>query len=436
VNKNEIIRILEDWNLWKKELETGVPRETYLQELDKFLKSNQVVVITGPRRSGKSYIMRQLAKSLLKKQVAKNNILIINFEDPRFPELNAKKLADIFEIYLGYMRPTGDIYVFLDEVQEVKGWEKWVCSMHELKKARVIVSGSNANLLSKELATVLTGRHLDLMILPLSFKEYLLFHNIELKDELDMIRQETAIKGLLLKYLEEGSYPEVVLSEKGREILLTYFDDILNKDLIRRFKIRKTEKFKSLAKYYLSQTASLSTYNSTAKFLGITADTVEKFSGYLASAYLLFFVKRFSFKVKEQEKSPRKIYVVDTGLANAAGFRFSDNWGRIAENLVFLELKRKQTLSPGLELFFWKDVHHREVDFVLKEGLRNKQLIQVSWATGQPRTKDREMRSLLKAMKEFDLSKAIVITEDEQRKEEIEGKQIAFIPLWKWLLTL
>lgn len=434
MDKNEIRTILEDWNFWKKDIDTGISRSYYLKRLREFLEAKQVIVITGPRRSGKSFIMRQFAKWLMEEGVDKRNILIINFEDPRFPEMDAKGLDEVFKIYLEFLEPKGELFVFLDEIQEVASWEKWVTTMHELKKANLIVSGSNAKLLSKELATVLTGRHLDLSVSPLSFREYLTFHNIILKDELDITHHEITIKASLRKYLEFGSYPEVVLSEKGKEILLTYFDDILNKDLIRRYKIRKSEKLKSLTKFYLTQAASLSTYNSAAKFLDLTADTVEKFSGYLETAYLLFFLKRFSFKLKEQEKSPRKVYAVDTGLANAVGFRFMENLGRTAENVVFLELLRKQALNPALEFYFWKDIHHREVDFVLKEGLKVKELIQVCWNVSQPQVKDREIRALLKAMKEFGLSEALVVTEEQEFEEEIKNKRIVFIPLWKWLL--
>lgn len=436
MDKNEIIKILEDWNFWKTDQDLGLIREHYLDRLEGFLKSNQVIVITGPRRSGKSFIMRQFARSLIEKGISRSNILIINFEDPRFPSLDAKSLNRVFEIYLESLNPSGELYIFLDEIQEVKGWEKWVCTMQELKKARMIVSGSNAKLLSKELATVLTGRHLDLSVFPLSFKEYLHFNQLKLADNLDLLRQEVKIRGLFRKYLEEGAYPEVVLSAKKKEILLAYFDDIINKDIIHRYRIRKGEKLKSLAKYYLCQMASLVTYNSSAKVAEISTDTAEKFSGYLETAYLVTLLRRFSFKLKEQEKSPRKLYAVDTGLANAIGFRFTENWGRLAENVIWQELQRRQAEEQDLELYYWKDVHHREVDFILKKGLKVECLIQVSWETEAAKTKEREMRSLLKAMKEFDLSESRIITEDQEAEENIQGKRIVFIPLWKWLLNI
>lgn len=438
MNKNEIIRILEDWNFWKRDMETGVPRNFYLDQLKEFLSARQVMVVIGPRRSGKSFVMRQFAKWLIaEKGIDRKNILFINFEDPRLPEMNARELDQIFNYYLESLAPQGELFVFLDEIQEVAGWERWVRTMHELNKATLIISGSNADLLSQELATSLTGRHLNITVFPLSFKEYLSFHDILLKDKLDMVHNETTIKGLFRRYLEEGAYPAAVLAPREtREILLSYFEDILNKDLIRRYKIRKAEKLKALARFYLTQVASLCTHNSIARFLEITPNTVEKFSGYLETSYLVFFLKRFSFKLKEQEKSPRKVFSVDTGLANTVGFKFSENLGRSAENLVFLELLRKKAANPLLEIYFWKDIHHREVDFVVKEALDIKELIQVSWNISKAPTRDRELRSLLKAMEDLKLSEALVITEEEEAEETIKGKKIGFIPIWKWLLDI
>lgn len=178
-------------------------------------------------------------------------------------------------------------------------------------------------------------------ISPLSFKEYIAFNNVGIKDKLDIISKSIEIRGLLRKYLEFGSFPEVVLSEQKEEILLTYFEDILNKDLIKRFRIRKVEKLKTLAKFYLGNVSSLITFSSLEKFLEASADTIEKFSGYFETAYLLFFLKRFSFRFKEQEKSPRKVYTIDTGLANTIGFRFSQNFGRLAEKPCLFRIEKK-----------------------------------------------------------------------------------------------
>ena len=434
MEKEEIIKILEDWNFWKKELETGVKRSFYLEKLNKLLLNEQIVVITGARRSGKSFIMRQLAKDLMKGGVDKSQILMINFEDPRFTELNTSLLQQIYETYLEFLSPKGRPYIFLDEIQEVEKWEKWVLTMQELKKAQIILSGSNAKLLCREFSTLLSGRHLDLTVSPLSFREFLEFKDLKLKDKLDIISNEIKLMSLLKDYFENGSFPEVVLRENKKEILLTYFNDLLEKDLIKRYKIRKGEKLKEVVKFYFSNCSSLITFNSLEKSLGISADTIEKFSGYLENIYLLFFLKRFSFKVKEQEKSPRKVYGIDSGLVNTIGFKFSQNLGRTAENIVFLKFLREKYQNPNLEIFYWKDEQHREVDLVLKERDAIKGIYQVCWDLSDPKTKSREVKSLLKAMKELKLKEGFILNKDFEGEVKDREMKIIYLPLWKFLL--
>ncbi|OGI18381.1 MAG: ATPase [Candidatus Moranbacteria bacterium RIFCSPLOWO2_02_FULL_48_19] len=437
MNKNELIGILEDWNFWKKDLKVGLNRSSYLNILEGRLPSEQIKVIIGARRSGKSYIMRQLAKWLIeKKGVNKNNILIINFEDPRFTGLDTKLLQQALDVYLETYKPEGEIYVFLDEVQEIPRWEKWVRTMQELGKANIIVSGSNSKLLSSELATVLTGRHLDMTVMPLSFAEFLKFKNLEITNELECIRNEIVLKSFLKEFLEFGSFPLVVLGQDKESILLSYFDDVVNKDLIKRYKIRKTEEIKSLVKFYLSNVSSPVTFTSVGKFLNISTVSAERFSAYLETSYVVFFLKRFSFKVKQQEKSPRKVYAVDTGLANVVGFRFSDNFGKLAENMVFLELKRRSNFDPSMEIYYWKSLAQEEVNFVVKRNTNVTELIQVCWDIQDINTKKRETKVLLKAMYEFKLDSGLIITEDFEGEDNFGGKKIRYVILKKWLLGL
>lgn len=434
MTKEAIFKILLDWNFWQKDIETGVPRKFYIDKLKSFLKSGQIITITGARRSGKSFIMRQLAKSLISEGIPSNNILIINFEDPRFPKLDAEFLGRIYETYLEFVKPNGKPFVFLDEAQEVENWEKWARSFHELKKGNLVLSGSNANLLSKELGTLLTGRHLDLTVLPLSFGEFLQFRGLSVKNNMETLANEIAIKGFLRDYLEYGGFPEAVLRENKKEILLTYFDDLIEKDLIRRHKIRKGDKLKELLRFYFSNISSPITFGSAEKFLGISADTIQKFSNAMENSYLLFFNKRFSFKVKEQEQSPRKIYAIDPGLANVVGFKFSENLGKTAENAVYLELLHRAISNPGIEIYYWKDEQHREVDFVVKEKTAIKRLIQATWDIQQPKTKEREVKSLLKGMEALNQKEGMVINSEIEGEEKVNGKTIRFVPLWKWLL--
>ena len=278
--------------------------------------------------------------------------------------------------------------------------------------------------MASELATVLTGRHV--VVSPLDFKEFLLFKSIEIKDELDLISKKIEIKGALSEWVESGGFPEVVLSEEKKQLLLRYFEDVITRDVEKRHKVRKGEKLKTLAKFYLTNIGNPITFSSLSKFLKISKNTIEKFSTYLEEAYLLFFIKKFSFK--EQEKSPRKVYSVDTGLANAIGFRFSENRGRLMENVVALELLRKKSLNPGLEFYYWKDYYKNEVDFVVKEGLDVDQLIQVTYATDK--VEERETKSLIKASKELKCKNMIIITRDYEGM--VDG--IRCLPLWKWLL--
>lgn len=436
MNKKELIKILDDWNLWNQKLNCGVLRQQYLPRIAAFIETKQVTMITGPRRAGKSFIMRQMAYELIQKMgIPKTNILIVNFDDPRFSDFSVSILEKIYEAYCEFHAPQGDIYIFLDEIQNVDKWEKWVRYMHELNKAKIVISGSNANLLSRELGTVLTGRHLDVTIFPLSFREFLEFEHIEIKNDLDLISKRMVVKNCLKKYLDFGAFPAVVLSQSKQDMLYAYFEDIVNRDLVRRFKIRKQASLRSLMRYYLSNNAVLTTYRSIGKFLKISPATVEKFSYYMEQAYLVFFLKRFSFKVKEQEKDPRKVYTVDMGLSHVIGFQFSENMGHVSENVVFLELKRRQLYEPQMELYYWKDVQHREVDFVVKIKTEITQLIQVCWNIHDHSTKDREIKSLLLAMDELHQSSGLIITEEDESEEVIKNKKIKFIPLWKWLLS-
>ncbi len=434
MKNNDLLGILRDWNFWEKDLNSGVDRDTYLDVLSKMLPSQQVKIITGARRSGKSFIMRQLAKYLMASGVDKKNILIVNFEDPGFVNLDTKLLQQIFETYLETQSPKGEIYIFLDEVQEVPRWEKWVRMMQELDKANMVISGSNSKLLGGELATVLTGRHLDVVVMPLSFIEFLKFRDLEIKNDSTLISKDLEARKLLKEFLELGSFPVVVLEEeKKKEALLNYYEDTVNRDLIKRYKIRKAEELRSLIKFYLSNISSPITFTSSGKFLKISAETTERFSSYLEASYLIFFLKRFSYKFKEQAKSPRKVYAVDTGVANTIGFRFSPNLGRLAENAVFLELKRRTHLNPFLEIYYWKSLADEEVDFVIKENTKIKELIQVCWDINDINIKKRETKALLKAMQEFKLGKGLIITEDYEGEEEIGRKKIRYVRLRDWL---
>jgi len=434
MKKDAILEILSDWNFWAKEIDSGIKRKEYLKEIIKLItKTNQIVCIAGVRRSGKSTLIKQIAKELIK-ETKNENTLIVNFEDERFSERNLKTLIDIYDCYLEKVGPDKKPYIFFDEIQNVQEWERFVRGKHERKEANIIVSGSSSKLLSAELATLLTGRHLIFNIYPLSFKEFLFFKNLQIRSEIDIATKRIEIKRLFQEYLESGGFPEVVLSSEKKRILLSYFDTIISRDIIERFNIREREKIKTLAKFYLTNISSSVTYNKVSRFINVPLTTVERFSEYLETANLIFFIKKFSYSLKEQEKSPRKVYSIDCGLSNTIGFRFIKNFGRTMENIVAVELKIRQTFNPSIEIFYWKDYQQREVDFVLKAGTEVKQIIQVSYKIDDMNTKERELRSLLKAMDEFKLKEGLIITDDFEDEEKIDGKKVIYTPLWKWLL--
>ncbi|MFH1187441.1 MAG: ATP-binding protein, partial [bacterium] len=365
--------------------------------------------------------------------VSKNNILYINFEDSRFlGEYSMEMLNNIYEVYLENLSPSEKPTIFLDEIQNIQGWEKFVRSLNERKEAKIFVSGSNAQLLSSEFSTALTGRQLVLMVYPLSFEEFLSFKNIKIENRLDLVSKKIEIKKSFEEYFEFGGMPKQALLQNRDDkflFLRNYFDDILNRDLINHFKIRQTEKLKTLAKFYFSNTSSLISYNKAAKFLKMPINTIERFSEYLTYPYLIYFVNKFSYSLKEQSVNPRKIYASDVGLRNAISFDFSKNKGKLLENLVFLHL-----LKTEEEIYYYKTKDNLEVDFLIKAKQNIKSLIQVCLTLKDFGTKEREVKALSKAMQELKINEALILTEDEEDVIQIDKKTIKVIPAYRWML--
>ncbi len=436
MNKSEILEVLNGWNFWTRTQTTGIERRGLLDALTRLNSGNFVISIIGPRRSGKSVLIKQFAASLINQGVAPRNILVVNFEDYRWQNLNLQILDKIYTAYLEKVSPPSDKmpYIFLDEVQKVPGWEGFARTLLEKKDAHIFVSGSSAKLLSRELATLLTGRSLILEVFPLDFREFLAFKNILIKDDLAVVSQKREIGALLEEYVEFGGFPEVALNRNKKEILIQYFEDVLEKDIAERHSVRRKDKLKALARFYLANVSNAITFRSVEKFLQIPLLTVERFSSFLEESYLLFFNKRFSFSLKEQSRSPRKVYSYDVGLANFSGFRFTKNTGRLYENIVAIELKRKASKNRNLEIFYGNISNDREVDFVVKEGLKVRQVIQVAVKIDDFKVKERETKPLCKFLEDLKLKEGLVITEDYEDEEKIKGKKIIYMPLWKWLL--
>jgi uncharacterized protein len=317
----------------------------------------------------------------------------------------------------------------LDEIQNVKLWEKWISRMYE-KNIKFIVTGSNASLLSSEFSTALTGRNVVLEMFPFSFKEFIGIKNSKLLDKKYYTEEEKAkINRHLTEYIENGGFPEVVL-KKRKEILSNYFNDILFRDIIKRYTIKYKDALEKLALYLISNTASLASYQQIQKILNMKSiNTAKNYTNYLEKAFLIYKVPLLSYSLKQQIYNPFKVYCIDTGLANAVAFKTSENLGNKYENIAFLELKRRKK-----ETYYWKDEKGKEIDFLIKEKNKITQAIQVCYDLNNKETHKRETTALLSALQKFKLKKGTIITNNMEKTEKHEKKTITYTPLWKWLI--
>jgi predicted AAA+ superfamily ATPase len=384
------------------------------------LKSNLIKVITGPRRAGKSFFaIHHFAETA--------NMGYVNFDDERLAG-STDYDEIIAAVNFVYDNPS---HILFDEIQNLPRWELLVNRLAR-QGHNLILTGSNSHMLSQELSTHLTGRYLQTTILPFSFSEYL-----SLKDQ---PITSPGKREHLARYAEQGGFPELLIKNlNAREYLGTLFDSIVYKDIVKRFNIRFAQGLDDLAVYLLSNVAQEYSYTTLSRLTRCrSVHTVQKYLGYLEEAYIFFSVPRFSYKFRKQVSANKKIYCIDNGFITAKAFQFSQNRGRLLENLVAVELKRRE-LSWGTGLFFWKNVEQEEVDFVVKQGNMVSELIQVCADATGSRTRQREVRALIKAGNELNCKNLIVLTENEERTdtEEWFGIQgtIRFIPLWKWLLV-
>jgi predicted AAA+ superfamily ATPase len=445
--KKEIIDTISDLNFWGKDQDTGIIRTNYLKNIEKILTTkNFAVSIIGVRRAGKTYITKQLLENfILKNGIRKEQTLYINFEEPYLrPYLEDISFIDqILETYKYYINEKEKIILVLDEVQNIHNWESWVRIMLEKKEnVKIIVTGSSAALLSGELGTKLTGRTLTTRIFPLNFKEFLLFKNVNNLNKKTVKNKD--MERYLREFIEFGGFPEVVLTEDReikQRILKELFDGIVSRDIIERHHIRQPKILKSLAALALQNFASLTSVPKLVNIFEnvvkrkISPTSINQYLDYFSESFLMFQVPIYALKVKEQMQYPKKLYCIDTGLINAVSFKFSEDFGRLSENLVFIELLRLQLNRVDLEIYYWKQ-NGKEVDFVLKEGLSVVDMIQVCWDITDPKTKKREMDNLLSAMDEFDLELGIIVTGFFEGEEKLNSKKIIYIPVWKFLMDI
>lgn len=325
-------------------------------------------------------------------------------------------------------------YLLLDEIQNVPNWELLVNRLHR-NGYNILVTGSNSKLLSKELATHLTERHLPVELLPFGFKEFLQYKNFkEDTREIMTTEKKAELLSCVNSFMRNGGFPELIIYKLKPETYLTPFiESLLFKDVIKRYRLRKPDYVYNLETYLINNVAKEFTYERLANNLNITSwATVVKYLAYLEEAYFLVILSRYSHKAARRLKSPKKAYMIDNGLITATAAQLSRDNGKLMENLVLTELLKKG-LRPNLELFYYKTRNDKEIDFVIKQGTTVRELIQVSYDITNPDVSAREIKALIEAKEELHAEKLTILTWDEKKQITRGGNIIEFVPLWWWL---
>jgi predicted AAA+ superfamily ATPase len=390
-------------------------------DLNPYLKTGQVVVITGVRRCGKSSLMYLIKQRL---HLNEEDYCYVNFDDERLlPETSI--LDRIYMVHLELYKK--DPIFFFDEIQYIPNWEKFVNRVHE-KGLKVFVTGSNAKLLSSEIATSLTGRNKTIRLFPFSFEEFLRYK----EQSFDLSKMTSTAISLIQaefrEYMELGGFP-IVIQEGDLEIINHYFQDILYRDIIARYRISQVNELKQIAIYLASNSGKLFSFSTLQSISGIkSTNSVKSYLDYLEQSYLFFYLKKFDFSLKKQILNPRKAYSIDPAFINRLGFHFSYDHGRILETIIFIQLQRMNK-----EVFY--HAGKKECDFIIQEGLQIKSAIQVAYELNDANIK-LELEGLLEAMSIYNLNKGILIVNDNQVKRELIPKQIEVLPAWKWLVDM
>lgn len=393
----------------------------HIENVEEFLDTPIIKLITGPRRAGKSVFALQILKN--------KNFAYLNFDDALLLENFDEDavMQALLEVYPQFT------HLLLDEVQNLPSWDLWVSKLKR-RGLNMVITGSNARMLSSEMATVLTGRYVELEILPFSLKETLEYKHFCINPE--TIESKAALSNEIEAYMRTGGFPEVA---KAPSIVKSYvgtlFDSIVLKDVAQRHNIRKTQELYSLADFLITNYCNPISFNEIAKTLSMNSvNTIKKFCDYLAEPYLFFYLPRFDYKIKQIQRAPKKIYVVDNGFVFARSFELSSNYGRQFENMVFTELLRRGC-KVGQSLFYYRTKYDKEIDFVIKKRNNITSLIQASYDISSLKTRERELSALIAASKELKCSNLFLITWDKDDTIEYNNNTIHIISAKNWFLN-
>ena len=381
------------------------------------LGSHLIKLITGPRRVGKS------TQALL--MLRNKNFAYINFDNRELlSSWNAGLVMRMLDdVYPGYE------YILLDEVQNLDEWDLWVSELYRLGK-NLVITGSNAKMLSSEMATVLTGKYLQVEMLPFSLEEFFEWNKLDIHNLKEEQREDAS--ALADDYMRNGGYPEVVASRLlTRSYLDTLFDSIVWKDVAKRHNVRNTTDLNNLALYLISNFCNQASANELTTELGFASvNTTKKFMDYLHEPYLFYYLSRYNNKLKLMKKAPRKVYVVDNGFVAAKAFSLSENLGRLLENQVFIELIRRG-YEPDKTLFYYRSQNDKEADFILRKESRIECIMQVCYDMSSPKTEKREVDSLIECAGELKCNNLVIVTNNDERTIEKDGCKINVVPFQK-----
>jgi hypothetical protein len=431
MDKEKIKKIYLDQREYFLEKKEIIPREI---DLNFYIKSKQIVLISGIRRCGKSTLLYLIKDKI---NLKKEEIFYFNLDDERIIDFQVEDFNKLLEIHMEIFEITNikNIVLFFDEIQNIKGWERFLNRMYE-RGMKIFVTGSNAKLLSSEISTSLTGRNLVLKLYPFSFIEFLIYKNKSFNLNYLSTVDSVNLKILFNEYLQYGGFP-LVLYEQNLQIINTYYQDILYRDIVARYNLSQVDELKSLSTSLITNIGKLFSYSKLKDITKIKSlSSLKTYLDYLSNSYLLYYLSKFDYSYNKQVLNPKKVYVQDIGFHNSLGFKFSNDKGRILENIIFIELKRR-----GKEIYYHKD--KKECDFVIKEGLDIVEAVQVTQSLEEVDTKKREFDGLLDACKAYNLDNGLILTEDEEGEEirelslengEKREVKIIIKPIWKWLL--
>ena len=388
-------------------------------DLDKYISSEQVVVITGIRRCGKSSLLYLIQQRM---QLKDDEYCYFNFDDERIMG-DVAILEDIDHIHQEMYGK--EAILFLDEIQIIKGWEKFVNRLYEQNR-KIFVTGSNASLLSSEISTSLTGRNKTIELNTFSFNEYCRLKEVPVNLKRLSAKEKPQIMSAFNGFMKNGGFP-LVIKENDLELLDAYFKDILYRDIIARHRITQVDELKQIGLYFFANASKLFSYSTLQKITGIkSTGSINEYLNYYSQSFLFYYVRKFDYSLKKQILNPRKVYIADQGFATRIGFNFSTNKGRILENMIFLELLYRKN-----DVFYYSG--KGECDFVIKQGVNITATIQVCYLLTQENM-EREISGLIEAMNEFNLDMGYLIIYDHEINTSDLPENICIIPAWKWLI--